>query len=146
MRPAPSTSIRIAARSIASEPPGLLASKKPGRLGGWEVASEPPGLLASKKPRRLGGWEARRLCQVLLDRRNERLHVDRLRDVSVAARFAEAVLVAAHRMRRQREDRDAAGALVCFHLAHDRPAPRARQGGAHEGEAGGRLCLGRPCP
>jgi hypothetical protein len=69
-----------------------------------------------------------RLAQVAFDRCDERLDVDRFRDVAVAAGFEEAVLVAAHGVGGQGEDGDARGAFVGLDGTDDREARSGRSG------------------
>src|SRR6185436_9084173 len=81
------------------------------------------------------------LPQILLEGGEEGLHVDRLGDVAVAAGLEEAVLVAAHGVRGQRQDGDLPGAVVALHLAHDREAVHAGEVNVHQDQVGGRVGL-----
>src|ERR1051325_8629012 len=72
--------------------------------------------------------------KVLLDRSNERLHVDRLRDVPVAAGLEEAVLVAAHGVGGEGEDGDVLRPRIALHLAHDAQAVHAGEVDVHQDE------------
>src|SRR6185436_9266007 len=53
------------------------------------------------------------------NRRKKRLHINRLGDVPVAPRLQKAILVAAHGVRGEGEDRDAARSRVLLQLLHD---------------------------
>src|SRR5437764_5451490 len=67
-----------------------------------------------------------------LDRRQKRLHIDRLRNVPVTSRLKKPVLVAAHGVCGQRQDGDLARALVALELLHHAQAVDAGQVNVHQ--------------
>src|SRR4051794_18162695 len=80
------------------------------------------------------GVRAHSAANVRPDRRQKRLHVDRFRDVAVASRFEETVLVAAHGVGGEGEDRDRSRLRIGLHFADHAQAVDAGEVNVHEDE------------
>src|SRR4051795_9479919 len=80
------------------------------------------------------GVRAHSAANVRPDRRQERLHVNRFRDVAVAAGFEETVLVAAHGVGGEGEDRDRSRLRVGLHFADHAQAVDAGEVDVHQDE------------